>query len=98
MNKDFFVYILASKKNGTIYVGITSNITKRIWEHKNNIVLGFTSKYSVHKLVYFETYSSPVTAIAREKYLKGKSRNYKISLIETNNPTWNDLDPSSSLT
>jgi len=91
MKKSYWVYILASKKNGTLYIGVTSDILKRVWQHKNNIVSGFTAQYSVHMLVYYEEYSSINEAIAREKYLKGKSRAFKINLIEQDNPDWKDL-------
>ncbi|MFO0703679.1 MAG: GIY-YIG nuclease family protein [Patescibacteria group bacterium] len=87
----YFTYILASKRNGTIYIGITSNLQKRVWEHKNHLVDGFTKKYNVNKLVYYEEYHNVNDAIAREKYLKGKTRQYKISLIEKDNSNWNDL-------
>ncbi len=91
MTKQAFVYILASKPNGTIYIGVTSNLIKRTWEHKNNLVKGFTQKYKVHNLVYFEKFENIADAISREKFLKGKNRKYKIDLIEIDNPRWNDL-------
>lgn len=91
MDKQYFVYILASKKNGTLYVGVTSDLPKRILEHKNNLVEGFTKKYNIHNLVYFEIYDNPNIAIEREKYLKRKKRKYKIALIEKENPFWKDL-------
>ena len=89
--KQYFVYILASKRNGTLYVGITSNLVKRAWEHKNDLVDGFTKKYKVHKLVYYESYESPAEAIAREKQLKWWKRKWKEELIEEVNPEWKDL-------
>ena len=89
--KTYFVYIIASKKNGTIYIGVTNNLSKRIWEHKNKIAAGFTSKYDVNKLVYFEDFSEIHLAIKREKRLKEFPRYCKINLIEKNNPQWNDL-------
>ncbi|MCL1076618.1 GIY-YIG nuclease family protein [Parashewanella spongiae] len=91
MEKQPCVYILASKRNGTLYIGVTSNLIKRIWEHKNNIVEGFTQKYSVHRLVYFEQHDNMESAITREKQLKAWKRQWKINLIEETNPSWNDL-------
>jgi len=85
------VYILASRHNGTLYIGVTSNLIQRIWQHKNNLVEGFTHKYSVYQLVYFEQYDSMVDAIAREKQLKRWQRSWKIKLIEKSNPQWRDL-------
>jgi len=92
--KTYFVYILASKKNGTLYTGVTSDLIKRIWQHKNELVPSFTQQYKVHMLVYFELFSDPETAIIREKYLKGKRRSYKIDLVEKRNPQWTDLYPT----
>jgi putative endonuclease len=89
--KEYFVYILASKRNGTLYTGVTNNLLKRVDEHKNNLVPGFTSKYSVHNLVYFERYSDIYDAIAREKRIKKWKRAWKIELIEKSNPEWQDL-------
>lgn len=89
--KSFFVYIMASKKDGVLYVGFTSNLQKRIWEHKNGVVDGFTKKYFVHRLVYFEQTENVISAIEREKRLKKWNRAWKIRLIEENNPTWQDL-------
>ena len=91
MNKEFYVYILASKKNGTIYIGVTSDLIKRVWEHKNNFVEGFSKKYNVHLLVYFEKHGSIKSAIKREKQLKNWKRKWKTDLIEENNYMWNDL-------
>ena len=91
MERNPAVYILASKQNGTLYIGVTSDLIKRIWEHKNNLVKGFTEKYSVHNLVYFEQYGDMETAILREKQLKKWNRAWKIELIEKENPHWNDL-------
>ena len=85
------VYILASKKNGTLYTGVTSNLSKRIFEHKNNVVDGFTKKYKVHTLVYYESGGSMYGAIEREKQIKNYSRKKKLELIEKNNPNWEDL-------
>ena len=85
------VYILANRKNGTIYTGVTSNLQKRVWEHKNNIVKGFTQKYKIHKLVYYEIHETMSSAIGREKQIKAGSRRKKITLIEKDNPLWRDL-------
>lgn len=93
MEKQYFVYILASKKNGTLYIGVTSNLPKRIWEHKNGQVSGFTKRYGIKEIVYFETYSDPESAILREKRLKKWERAWKIRLIEEKNPEWRDLYP-----
>ena len=86
-----YVYILASKKNGTLYVGVTSNLVKRIHEHKTNLVAGFTQKYNVHDLVYFEGTQDVLSAIAREKQIKKWNRKWKLALIEKENPEWQDL-------
>jgi putative endonuclease len=85
------VYILASQRKGTLYVGVTSDLVKRIWEHKNELVEGFTKKYQVHRLVYFEQHQTMENAINREKQLKKWNRAWKIELIEKNNPHWRDL-------
>lgn len=85
------VYILANKRNGTIYTGVTSNLQKRVLEHKNNVVKGFTEKYNIHDLVYYETADTMFSAIEREKQIKAGSRKKKIDLIEKNNPEWKDL-------
>jgi putative endonuclease len=89
--KIYCVYIMASKKNGTLYIGITSNPQKRIYEHKNDLTEGFTKKYQVHLLVYFEIFNDPYTAISREKQLKKWNRKWKLNLIEKENPLWKDL-------
>ena len=91
MNKYYFVYILASNKNGTLYIGVTSNLIKRIYLHKNNLVKGFTSKYNIHDLVYYEIFNNIGEAIKREKQLKGCKRKWKLELIEKKNPQWTDL-------
>ena len=91
MGKDYYVYILASKRNGTLYIGITSDLIKRVWEHKNKSVEGFTNKYNVDKLVYYEQYSDPENAIKREKRLKKYNRKWKLDLIEKENPGWRDM-------
>ncbi len=85
------VYILASGKNGTLYTGVTSDLVKRIWQHREDFGDGFTKRYQVHALVYYELCSDMLSAIAREKQIKAGSRNKKIMLIETNNPDWLDL-------
>ena len=89
--KQYFIYILASKRNGTLYLGITSNLLKRVYEHKNNLIDGFTKKYNVHTLLYYETYNDIYDAIAREKRIKKWKRSWKIELIEKSNPKWEDL-------
>ncbi len=86
-----YVYILASKRNGTLYVGVTNNIARRIYEHKNDLHDGFTKKYKVHILVYAERYDDIRDAIIREKQLKKWNRAWKIRLIEESNPDWRDL-------
>jgi len=91
MLKQPAVYILASQKNGTLYVGVTSDLIKRVWQHKNGLVEGFTNKYHVHTLVYYELHQDIKLAIEREKKLKKWKRIYKIRLIEEKNPNWNDL-------
>jgi putative endonuclease len=85
------IYILASKRNGTLYTGVTSDLVKRIWQHKNDVVPGFTQKYSVHMLVYYELADEMTAAISREKQIKGGSRARKLALIESMNPKWRDL-------
>lgn len=85
------VYILASRKNGTLYTGLTSNLVKRVWEHKTHAMIGFTQKYNVTLLVYYEPHEEMLKAIAREKQIKTGSRASKIGLIEQSNPDWNDL-------
>lgn len=85
------VYILASRRNGTLYVGVTSNIVQRVWQHKNDLAEGFTKKYGVHTLVWFEVHETMASAIAREKAIKEWRRAWKLSLIEARNPQWRDL-------
>ncbi len=89
--KEYFVYIMASNKNGTLYIGVTSDLKKRIYEHKNDLVPGFTNRYKVHNLVYFEVINDIREALLREKRLKKWKREWKIKLIEKNNPSWKDL-------
>ncbi|PKO84498.1 MAG: hypothetical protein CVU17_02555 [Betaproteobacteria bacterium HGW-Betaproteobacteria-11] len=85
------VYILASRKNGTLYVGVTSNLVQRIWQHQNDLADGFTKKYGVHTLVWYEIHETMASAISREKTIKGWRRAWKIELIEAVNPAWRDL-------
>ncbi len=85
------VYILASEYNGTLYIGVTSNLIQRIWQHRSDLVEGFTKKYTVHFLVYYELHEDMPTAILREKQLKKWNRQWKINLIKKSNPTWKDL-------
>jgi len=95
-SRDFYVYILASKRNGTIYIGVTNSLERRLYEHKNGLIDGFTKRYQVNTLVYFEQTESIESAIMREKQLKGWTRDKKLNLIERFNPEWLDLDPSTS--
>jgi len=88
------VYMLASRRNGTLYTGVTSDLVKRIWEHKNNMVEGFTQRYGVHLLVWYELHASMEAAIQREKRLKGWKRAWKLELIESTNPGWQDMYPT----
>jgi len=92
-NHQYFVYILASTRNGTLYVGVTSDLIKRVYEHKSDLADGFTKRYGVHNLVYFETVDDIETAIAREKQIKRWNRAWKVRLIEKVNPHWRDLYP-----
>jgi len=85
------VYILASQRNGTLYVGVTSNLVQRVWQHKNDLVEGFTKKYRVHTLVWYEAHETMASAITREKTIKGWRRTWKLDLIEATNPSWRDL-------
>jgi len=91
MERQPAVYILASKRNGTLYIGVTSDLQKRSWEHKNDLLDGFTKKYGVHQLVYYELHDNMVSAITREKQLKKWNRAWKLELIEQVNPDWKDL-------
>ena len=85
--------MLANKPNGTLYIGVTSDLVKRIWEHKNNMVEGFTKRYNVHQLVWYELHQDMESAITREKRLKNWKRKWKLELIEDSNPNWKDLYP-----
>ncbi len=87
----FYVYIMSSKRNGTLYIGSTSNLIKRVWEHKTQVTQGFTAKYNVHMLVYYELHDSYIEAAKREKNFKKWPRQWKLNLIEKMNPAWNDL-------
>jgi len=87
----YYVYIMASKKNGTLYIGVTNDLIKRVYAHKNDLVEGFTKKYGVHQLVYYEQTEDVKSAIQREKQLKKWNRSWKIELIEKMNPEWKDL-------
>ena len=85
------VYLLASKRNGTLYVGVTSNLVQRVWQHRSGFVEGFTKRYGVHRLVWYEVHETMESAILREMALKKWNREWKISLIQETNPTWRDL-------
>ena len=85
------VYILASRRNATLYIGVTSNLVQRVWQHKNDLVEGFTKRYGVHILVWYESHETMEGAIAREKAIKGWRRAWKLDLIEEGNPEWKDL-------
>jgi putative endonuclease len=89
--KDYYVYILASKRNGTLYIGVTNDLVKRVYEHKNGLIEGFSKKYGVHMLVYYEQTNDSYSAIEREKRLKKWKRQWKIELIQKSNPGWRDL-------
>ncbi|WP_022846317.1 MULTISPECIES: GIY-YIG nuclease family protein [unclassified Desulfurobacterium] len=91
MEKKGYIYIMTNKTNKVLYIGVTSNLIKRVYEHKNHVIKGFTSKYNCHKLVYYEIFETIEEAIKREKYLKGKKRQFKIDLIDSFNPEWKDL-------
>jgi putative endonuclease len=91
MSKQPAVYILANKRNGTLYIGVTSDLPKRVWEHKNDLVEGFTKRYRIHRLVYYELHEDMTSAISREKQMKKWNRAWKLELIEKQNPDWRDL-------
>lgn len=91
MTKTYYVYILASKRNGTLYIGVTNNLERRLYEHRNNLIEGFTNKYNVHNLVYYEDVNDIQVALQREKQLKRWTRKWKLELIEKVNPAWRDL-------
>jgi putative endonuclease len=89
----FYVYLLASRKQGTLYLGVTRDLVRRIYQHREKLTPGFTSRYDVRRLVWFEVYDDPVNAIEREKEIKKWRRAWKIALIENDNPDWKDLYP-----
>ena len=91
MDKQFYVYVLASKRDGTLYIGVTSALVQRVWQHKAKAVAGFTTRYGVDQLVYFEIHGDAASAIQREKQLKKWRPAWKIELIEERNPEWRDL-------
>ena len=91
MAKQFYVYILASKPNGTLYTGVTSNLIQRVWQHKHDVIQGFTRKYNVKTLVYYEVHENAESALTREKKSKRWRRGWKLGLIENSNPEWRDL-------
>jgi putative endonuclease len=90
----FYVYLLASRRHGTLYLGVTNDLVRRVYEHKSASTSGFTARYGVDRLVWFETYDDPAIAISREKELKKWRRDWKIRLIEEQNPEWGDLYPT----
>jgi putative endonuclease len=89
----FYVYLLASRKQGTLYLGVTRDLVHRIYQHREKLTPGFTSRYDVRRLVWFEVYDDPINAIEREKEIKKWRRSWKIALIEKDNPEWKDLYP-----
>ena len=91
MEKTFYVYILASRRNGTLYIGVTSNLVQRVWQHKNKVTAGFTGKYGIERLVYFEQHYTAESALQRERQLKKWNRAWKLRLIKNCNPQWLDL-------
>ena len=91
MMKQYYIYIMASKPYGVLYIGVTNNLIRRVWEHRTQVTKGFTCKYFIHRLVNFEITEDIITAIQREKQLKHWSRQWKIELINKNNPSWKDL-------
>ena len=91
MGKAYYLYMMTNKKNGTLYIGISGDLVKRCYEHKNELADGFTKKYRLHHLVYYEVHNDPAEAILREKQMKKWNRSWKIELIEKQNPEWKDL-------
>ena len=89
--KVFYIYIMANKENGTLYIGVTSDLVKRVWEHKDKLVKGFTQKYKLDKLVYYETHADAESAFKRESQLKNWKRAWKLKLVNNFNPNWEDL-------
>ncbi|WP_292043759.1 GIY-YIG nuclease family protein [Massilia sp. UBA6681] len=94
MEKSSYVYILASRPYGTLYIGVTANLVQRVWQHKEGFIAGFTKKYKVRQLVWYEAHSEIISAITREKQIKEWPRDWKINLIQTTNPAWHDLYPT----
>jgi putative endonuclease len=88
-----FVYLLASRREGTLYIGVTNDLVRRVWQHKQKLIPGFTAEYGCDRLVWFEPHATPDSAILREKQIKRWKRAWKIALIETENPYWTDLYP-----
>ena len=93
VDKAYYVYLLASRRNGTLYVGITADLTRRVWEHREGFVDGFTKEHGIKTLVWFEQHATSESAITREKQIKKWNRAWKVELIERENPYWNDLYP-----
>ena len=91
LQKTYYVYILTTWNHRVMYVGVTNNLTRRLYEHKNELIDGFTKRYHVHKLVYYEITGDPVSAIAREKEIKGWTRDKKNTLVESKNPNWEEI-------
>ncbi len=91
MMKQFYVYILSNKRNGTLYTGVTSDLLKRVYEHKNDLVDGFSKRYGIHDLVWYEMHETAESAISREKHIKKWNRKWKLELIDNSNPFWDDL-------
>ncbi len=91
MRRNYYVYILASGPYGTLYVGITRDLKRRVWEHQNDFVKGYTQRYGVHNLVWYEVHEDPYEAITREKRIKKWNRDWKVNLIQSMNPAWEDL-------
>jgi len=94
MDKQSFVHMLASRPYGTLYIGVTSDLIKRVWQHKEGFVQGFTKKYKVEKLVWYEIHTDIIEAITREKQIKAWPRDWKIKLIQSTNPSWRGLYPT----
>ena len=93
MDKNYYVYLITNWNNKVLYIGVTSNLVQRVWQHKNNLVEGFTKKYHAHRLVYYELHETMDSAIMREKQMKKWKRDWKINLIEKDNLRWEDLWP-----
>jgi len=91
MSRQFYVYLMASRKHGTLYIGVTNDLIRRVYQHKNKSVPGFSGRYGVDKLMYYEVFDDPALAITREKQLKKWHRDWKIRMIEHDNPNWDDL-------